>query len=240
MSDTLTYPEATARREAAEERRVTALADVEEARRAQAELRQRLSGGDATVTAGDLASADADIERRTLLAQAAAAAVRSAKALEAPLAAAHLAEVLAPVVDPKALHEAQAKAAQTITAALVGLAEVAAVQRATVAHAMTAAKAVNLQEERMRLAGDSSGGFLILDGKAVRPEPVDKVLAEALAEGAKGAAWRFAGALELSPIEPPRERVEDTSPNNGLSWQEFGRLLKVQAPATGATTTKED
>lgn len=88
------YDAARIAREAAEQAHADAMQAVEQARTQQTEVVQRNAAGDATVTALDLLTADAEITRREGLAQSAAAAVEAARAAEAPLLAAHYADVL--------------------------------------------------------------------------------------------------------------------------------------------------
>lgn len=222
---------ATAHREAAEQRSSAASAQIQKARAAHAALQERLLSGDTSVTGSELASAEADIERAELLARAAATALADAKATERPLAAAHLAAVLAPIVDPKPLADAEDRAAATIAAAMADLAFMAAEQHSVVKRAVATAKAFGtLDEPGLRLASDTEGSMLVLDGRGVRPESVDRVLVRALSAAAQQAQWQFAAAPELRAVEVPA-RVEPA--NEPLdSWESMRRLVESRTPST--------
>ena len=223
---TLTYAAATAQRQDAAQRHAAALVNLNNAEEALAGLRQRLSNGDASVTASDLASADADIERHNLLAHGAAAALSKAKAAEAPLAAEHLAQVLAPIVAPTTMDKAQARAVDTITTALVELAELAEEQRATLSRAIRMAQEVGLPGTGdVTLAHVLMDPVLMVRGRLVQPQPVSGVVASALAEAANGAGWQVRGDLELRAVEAPRETSHNTF-DYGPTWEEAERLMQ--------------
>lgn len=222
----LTYAAATAQREDAAQRHAAALSDLERAHQTQAELRQRLSNGDASVTASELASADADIERHDLLAKGAAAALSKAKATEAPLAAEHLAQVLAPIVEPATMDAAQARAVETITTALLELAALAEEQHATVSRAIRTAQDVGLPRTgEVTLGSVAMVPGLSVRGRMVQPQPVSGVIAGVLAEASRGAGWELPSGMELRAVEALREREPHTFAD-GPTWDEAQRLAQ--------------
>lgn len=230
----LTYAEATALRQDAAQRHVAALVDLERAHQALAELRQRLTDGDASVTASDLASGDADIERHDLLARGAAAALTKAKATEAPLAAAHLAQALAPIVDPRTMDDAQARAVDTITTALLELAALAEDQHATLSRAIRTAQDVGLPRTgEVTLGSVAMKPGLIVRGRAVQPQRVSDVIAGALAEASKGAGWEMRGGIDLRAVEAPAELERNTF-EDGPSWADVARIAQTKAERASA------
>lgn len=212
------YVEATDRRIAADEHLNAAKAAADEAHRTTAGLRLRLAEGDDTVTAADLAAADADTK---------------AKEVEAPLAAAHLALVLAPVVDPGPLDLAKRTAAEAIGAALAALEAVAIERRHTVRQAIRSAQATGLPKDGpLTLGSNTNGPMLRLNGVHVRPEDVGAVLASAMADAARTSGWPVSSPLDLVAVEPARQAVERLDTEMGpRSWDAWTRHLRAHQPS---------
>lgn len=224
----LDYAAAIALRKAAEERSAAASAQIEAERAAHLALQERLASGDDSITAGDLASAKAEIERAELLARAAATALAEAMAAERPLAAKHLAAILAPIVDPQPLADAEDRAAATIAAAIAELAETAAEQHATVKRAVATAKAFGtLNEPGLQLGHGAGGAMLILDGRGVAPDAVERVVTRALNAAAERAGWHFRSTPELRAIEA-RASVEPAIESLD-NWESMQRLAESRA-----------
>lgn len=224
----LDYAAAIALREAAEERSAAASAQVETERAAHVTLQERLASGDDSVTGGDLAAAKAEIERAELLARAAATALAEAKAVERPLAAKHLAAILAPIVDLQPLADAEDRAAATIAAAIAELAGTAAEQHATVKRAVTTAKAFgSFNEPGLRLGSVTGRPALVLDGEVVAPDAAERVLTRALNAAAERAGWRFHSTPELRAIEA-RVSVEPAIESLD-NWESMQRLAESRA-----------
>jgi fructose-1,6-bisphosphatase len=121
-STAVAYEAARRDREAAEQAHAAAVASLTDAERHHADLVQRNRNGDTTVTGIERASAKADIEVCADLVTAAVVAVEAARTAEAPLLAAHFAEVLADRLDGAGTEDEEA-AVEAIAGALRQLTE---------------------------------------------------------------------------------------------------------------------
>jgi len=204
-ADTLAvYERATAARIAVEAAHAAAVLAISAARDHEAGLRKRLASGDATVSALDLASAAGDVERHALLAQGAAAAIVKAKAVEAPLMAKHFATILAEIVDPETLEDAQESASAKITEALRELETITTGWGRMIREATAAATAAGIAHPdsspyRVGLFPAVGVGFLgspavlTVDGEPLFPADLPEVVRAALVAGAKGAGFSLYG-----------------------------------------------
>lgn len=188
----------------AQQRNADAITAITTAELEDAAIRERLATGDSTVSGMDLSTASANIDRARLLAQGAATGLANAKAVTAPLVAAHWAEAVGNIVDPDTQLKANAKAVKAITAALVELAAATAAQAATVKQATADAKAagvVNFKDPALHVgmgtmyvgANSKPTDALTYDGHHIFLTDISELVNDALVDGAKGAGFRADG-----------------------------------------------
>lgn len=232
----LTYDQATADRVAAEHRLSAAQAAADAAHEAAAALRERVSNGDKSVTAIDLGSATNEVDHAVLVAEGAVRALAAARAIEAPLAAAHLAKMLAPVLDPGPMEDAKRVAADAIAAALAELASVAKAQQVIVSRATALADAAALwNTEPVRLAprlSRTSRPALVMEGRHVVAPDVSSVLQDAMVEGAQAGGWWARDGVRLEAMEPKRDFASQLQ-DDGLSWEAVERLVRSRQSSVG-------
>jgi hypothetical protein len=197
----LSYADARALRIKAEAQHADAVAAIATASAEDAAIRERLASGDVSVSALELSTATANIDRAGLLAQGAAGSLKAAQAVEAPLCAEHWSEILAERLDPEAQAQAQEDAVRAIAAALRTLADLTAEQQGMIAEAKRAALAAGIEDTTRRVGIKGTGrdragrieGSLTLDGHPVGIPVLTSVVRDVLQTGASEAGYRVDG-----------------------------------------------
>ncbi len=204
------YEFARSERQVAESRHAEALAAVEGAKAALANLRERNSRGDASVTGLDLLTAEAEVPRLEGLASASAVEVDEAKAAEAPA----LAEYTAHRIGDRVGHAQQVQEEAAVTAigaALSRLVDQMAERNALIRECVTEAQAAgvepgNRNDERITFGVEPYHPRLQtiqVAGVAYKEAEPQRVLLDVVTKGLRAVGYRLTGPgwTELAEVE---------------------------------------